>query len=150
MAAFYDSPRWSVEILDCSMPMTFDQSKCGSVAKACRDTGMRFYVSDAHWKDQCANGSCCGLGEGWNYSRGQLTEALIRAKKAGTVRWDEVEVGIPECFKTISAARAHFLNIARVSGGYGQFVIICGIFGTTLTIPGVRTDISMACCGQRE
>lgn len=42
--------------------------------------GMRFYVSDAHWKDQCDGGSCCGLSESWNYQRGQFTNALFIAK----------------------------------------------------------------------
>ena len=47
--------------------------------------GMRFYVSDAHHKEKCDNGSCCGLPENWNYSRGQITHALMIAKKNGKV-----------------------------------------------------------------
>jgi len=38
----------------------------------CKEVGMRFYVSDAHFKEQCDNGSCCGLPETWNYSRDNL------------------------------------------------------------------------------
>lgn len=57
--------------------------------RAARKAGMRFYVSDAHHKDRCANGSCCGLGEGWNYSRGQLTEVLVKARQ----RWERDGVG---------------------------------------------------------
>jgi len=54
--------------------------------------GMRFYVSDAHWKDQCDNGSCCGLPKDWNYSRAQYTELLCLAKKKpdGKVYWDDM------------------------------------------------------------
>jgi len=47
----------------------------------CHKLGMRFYVSDAHWKDQCDGGSCCGLPERFNYSRAQYTELLQIAKR---------------------------------------------------------------------
>ncbi len=57
---------------------------------AARDAGLRFYVSDAHFKERCHNGSCCGLPESWNYSRGQFTEALLLAKRRGEVRWRDI------------------------------------------------------------
>lgn len=57
----------------------------------CRKLGMRFYVSDAHFKERCANGSCCGLAPQWNYCRGQFTEALMIAKRKGEVRWSDIE-----------------------------------------------------------
>jgi DNA repair photolyase len=57
---------------------------------ACQQAGMRFYVSDAHFKERCANGSCCGLGPEWNYSRGQFCEALLLCKKNGRVTWPEI------------------------------------------------------------
>lgn len=57
----------------------------------CEEVGMRFYVSDAHFKELCCNGSCCGLPADWNYSRGQWCEALQIAKKKGEVTWDEVK-----------------------------------------------------------
>lgn len=59
----------------------------------CDELGMRFYVSDAHFKELCCNGSCCGLPADWNYSRGQFCEALQLAKKApdGLVRWDDIK-----------------------------------------------------------
>jgi len=47
-------------------------------------------VSDAHFKERCANGSCCGLRPSWNYSRGQFTEALLIAKERGRVTWDDI------------------------------------------------------------
>lgn len=59
--------------------------------QACKDNGMRFYVSDAHFKERCANGSCCGLPSDWNYSKGQFCEALQIAKKNGVVRWKDVK-----------------------------------------------------------
>lgn len=56
----------------------------------CEKRGMRFYVSDAHFKERCCNGSCCGLPADWNYSRGQFTEALNICKRNGTVRWSDI------------------------------------------------------------
>ena len=56
----------------------------------CDNLGMRFYVSDAHFKELCSNGSCCGLPESWNYSRGQWCEALMIAKKRGEVRFRDI------------------------------------------------------------
>ena len=57
---------------------------------ACAKHGMRFYVSDAHFKERCANGSCCGLPPTWNYHRGQWTHALLLAKKCGRATWQDV------------------------------------------------------------
>lgn len=79
----------------------------------CKKLGLRFYVSDAHHKERCANGSCCGLPSSWNYSRGQFTEALLIAKEKGEVTWAEVEAGMPTCWSTINVVRATGLNIAR-------------------------------------
>lgn len=56
----------------------------------CREVGMRFYVSDAHFKERCHNGSCCGLAESCNYSRGQFCEALQLCKRNGVVRWSDI------------------------------------------------------------
>lgn len=61
---------------------------------ACDQAGMRFYVSDAHFKELCCNGSCCGLPETWNYSRGQFCEALQIAKRKGFVTWDDIRADI--------------------------------------------------------
>jgi DNA repair photolyase len=58
--------------------------------EACDNAGMRFYVSDAHFKEMCANGSCCGLPADWNYSRGQWCEALQIAKNSGFVRFEQI------------------------------------------------------------
>lgn len=60
----------------------------------CDKYGMRFYVSDAHFKEMCCNGSCCGLPSDWNYSRGQFCEALQIAKKNGVVRWSDISADI--------------------------------------------------------
>lgn len=60
----------------------------------CDEVGMRFYVSDAHFKELCCNGSCCGLPSDWNYSRGQFCEALQIAKKNGVVTWGDIKADI--------------------------------------------------------
>lgn len=60
----------------------------------CDELGMRFYVSDAHFKELCCNGSCCGLPADWNYSRGQFCEALQLCKKNGSVRYSEISSDI--------------------------------------------------------
>lgn len=62
----------------------------------CDELDMRFYVSDAHFKELCANGSCCGLPADWNYSRGQFCEALQLCKKNGCVRFSEIQKDIEE------------------------------------------------------
>lgn len=67
-----------------------------NMKKACEDVGMRFYVSDAHFKELCCNGSCCGLPADWNYSKGQWCEALQIAKKEGVVTFDRVRGDIEQ------------------------------------------------------
>ena len=61
-----------------------------AMKEECDRLGLRFYVSDAHFKEECANGSCCGLSEKFNYSRGQFTEALLLAKKNGSVKFSDI------------------------------------------------------------
>lgn len=78
----------------------------------CDKLGMRFYVSDAHFKELCCNGSCCGLPASWNYSRGQWCEALQIAKNnpAGEVRWVDVCRDIDSLVSSFSWARAQGFN----------------------------------------
>jgi len=75
----------------------------------CDKIGMRFYVSDAHHKDKCSNGSCCGLPCSFNYSRGQFTEALCIAKEKGKVRFSDINKGMGT-FKKILWRKACGLN----------------------------------------
>lgn len=78
----------------------------------CDKLGMRFYVSDAHFKELCCNGSCCGLPASWNYSRGQWCEALQIAKNnsAGEVRWADVRKDIDSLVSSFPFARAQGFN----------------------------------------
>lgn len=62
----------------------------------CDELGVRFYVSDAHFKELCHNGSCCGLPPDWNYSRGQFCEALQICKKNGVCHWSDISKDINE------------------------------------------------------
>lgn len=64
----------------------------------CDEIGMRFYVSDAHFKELCCNGSCCGLPADWNYSRGQFCEALQIAKRNGVVFYSDIKSDIESLF----------------------------------------------------
>ena len=57
----------------------------------CHKLGMRFYVSDAHYKETCDNSCCCGLPPDWNYSRGNFSYALQLCRKKGTVRFSEID-----------------------------------------------------------
>lgn len=57
----------------------------------CEKLGMRFYVSDAHFKELCDNGCCCGLPPDWNYSRGNFSYALQLCRRNGVVHWSEIE-----------------------------------------------------------
>ena len=84
----------------------------------CRELGMRFYVSDAHFKETCDNCCCCALDKDWNYSRGHFGAALQIAKRTGKVRWRDIEKDMyfldfpykkAEGFNTNSAEnRAHY------------------------------------------
>lgn len=76
----------------------------------CDELGMRFYVSDAHFKELCHNGSCCGLPPHWNYSRGQFCEALQIAKKKGFVLWSDICKDINELISHFTFARAEGFN----------------------------------------
>lgn len=57
----------------------------------CDKIGMRFYVSDAHFKELCSNGCCCGLPPDWNYSRGNFSYALQLCRRNGIVQWKDIE-----------------------------------------------------------
>ena len=62
-----------------------------NMQELCHSLGMRFYVSDAHFKECCDNCSCCALPKEWDYSRGNFSAALQIAKKTGSVRWGDIE-----------------------------------------------------------
>lgn len=57
----------------------------------CKELGLRFYVSDAHFKECSDNCCCCGLPPEWEYSRGHFAGALQIAKKKGEAHWSDIE-----------------------------------------------------------
>lgn len=62
-----------------------------NMKELCDELGMRFYVSDAHFKECSHNCCCCALNKNWDYSRGNFSSALQIAKKCGEVRWADIE-----------------------------------------------------------
>lgn len=76
----------------------------------CDSLGMKFWVSDAHFKELSCSGSCCGVPEDVNYCRGQFAEALQIAKRNGRVTWPEVEAGGLEYLKTFLYHKADGFN----------------------------------------
>lgn len=76
----------------------------------CRKLGMRFYVSDAHFKERCDNGSCCGLPSNWNYSKGQFCEALQIAKRKGKVTWDDIKTDAESLMSKFEMVKACGFN----------------------------------------
>ena len=67
-----------------------------NMKQLCDEIGMRFYVSDAHFKELCCNGSCCGLPPEWNYSRGQFCEALQICRERGVCYFSDIAKDINE------------------------------------------------------
>ena len=59
--------------------------------RICDELGMRFYVSDAHFKECSNNCCCCALNKDWDYSRGNFSAALQIAKNVGEVHWSDIE-----------------------------------------------------------
>lgn len=93
-----------------------------NMEKTCNEVGIRFYVSDAHFKEKCSNGSCCGLPQDWNYSKGQFCEALQIAKKNGFVYWSDIKEDVEKLHQyrwdrscgyncNSSEKRAHFAGM---------------------------------------
>jgi len=60
------------------------------IIAACDENNLRLGVSDAHLKTSGNCGGCCGLPDNFNYFKGQLTEAIINAKKEGR---NEISLG---------------------------------------------------------
>ena len=57
------------------------------------ECGMRFYVSDAHFKEASDSKCCCGIGDEWNLSGNNFAEALQICKRNGIVTFSEVMDG---------------------------------------------------------
>lgn len=61
--------------------------------EACDALGMPFFVSDAHHKERSASAGCCGLpstGVLGNYFKGHFAEAILIARRRGSVHWRDI------------------------------------------------------------
>lgn len=65
-----------------------------SMRRIAHERGMRFYVSDAHFKEACDNCCCCGLPDDWKVSRYNFSEALQICKRKGEVHFSDIAVGV--------------------------------------------------------
>ncbi len=57
------------------------------------EVGMKFFVSDAHHKEDSYHAGCCGLPEDGplsNVNHGQYAEAILIAKRLGKVQWSDI------------------------------------------------------------
>lgn len=61
--------------------------------RLCQKLEMRFYVSDAHYKEACTGSCCCGLPNDprYNYSRGNFSYALQLCRRNGQVTFAEID-----------------------------------------------------------
>lgn len=78
----------------------------------CKELGMRFYVSDAHFKECSENACCCGLPPEWDYVRGHFGGALQIAKRKGTVRFSDISSDM-EHWKGFMAVDANGCQFCR-------------------------------------
>jgi len=60
----------------------------------CHHLGMRFAISDPHFKFLNDTLSCCGLSDDWNWTVSPYNLALKIAKEKGVVHWKDVEQSI--------------------------------------------------------
>jgi DNA repair photolyase len=59
----------------------------------CKELHINFFVSDAHHKEKCAWGNCCGVprtGEFKNQAQCQFTEAIVIAREKGEVHFSDI------------------------------------------------------------
>jgi hypothetical protein len=62
--------------------------------EAAEKRGLKFFVSDAHHKEDSYHAGCCGLPESGplsNVNRGQYAHAIKLAKQKGYVQWKEIK-----------------------------------------------------------
>jgi DNA repair photolyase len=60
----------------------------------CHKLGMRFAISDPHFKYLNDTLNCCGLSEKWNWMQSPWMLALKIAKEKGVVYWSDIEKSI--------------------------------------------------------
>ena len=78
--------------------------------------GMKFYCSDAHWKDTNCNGSCCGLPKSANYFKAQMTEMIVKAREQGKISWEDFKAEMPAEYKTMKFVDLEGINLGSLQG----------------------------------
>ena len=92
-----------------------------AMQEKCHSLGMRFYVSDAHFKECCDNCCCCALPPTWDYSRGNFSAALQIAKKKGFVRWSDIEKDM--YFLEISLKKSALMQSSEARAKYQDMTV---------------------------
>lgn len=87
----------------------------------CEKLGLRFYVSDAHFKECSCNACCCALPPSWDYSRGHFAGALQIAKKEGSVRWSDIERDM--YFLEISLKKSALMQSSEQRAKYANMTV---------------------------
>jgi hypothetical protein len=90
----------------------------------CAKLKMRFYVSDAHFKEMSAGSCCCGLPDTANYSKGTYTHALLLAKKNGKVHFSDIAPYMEWCSEvTLRNCRTNILEMrfAEVAAAFQNY-----------------------------
>jgi len=87
--------------------------------QAAREAGIKLFISDAHHKERCAHGSCCGLPQDKyfsNYAHCQFTEAIVMAKRNGEVRFKDIAENFHEYLDVVPYGAANGLNQGSLKG----------------------------------
>jgi len=84
------------------------------IKEECERLGLRLHVSDAHHKELSCTGSCCGLPDDGsalsNYQKSQFTNAIVIARKNGTVKFSDME-GEFDWLKSFKLTKAIGMNM---------------------------------------
>jgi len=81
--------------------------------KLCSELGIGFFVSDAHHKEKCDHGNCCGLPKDkyfGNYQKCQFTQAIVFARAHGEVRFSDITKNEHQFLKNVMWRKAQGLN----------------------------------------
>lgn len=79
-----------------------------------KECGLKFFVSDAHHKEDSFHAGCCGLpsdGPLSNVNRGQYAEAILIAKKNGVVKWSDIAEDARSLLSDVELTAAEGFNI---------------------------------------
>lgn len=97
--------------------------------KFCIDNNLHFACSDPDYKELNMSGNCCGLPENYggnnslnNWSRFQLTEQLVRARREYHLTGESKEIRFNETYPVESTA---YLDDNRLGGDNPRVISLC-------------------------